>query len=347
MASHQHTAYSFCKRILPEVSRTFALNISVLTGDLKKAVLTAYLLCRIADTVEDSTELDPETRSLLLQEFRDIFSDNDCLAERLQAWAHPFTAFDSADPATLLVQRSHLVFETFLTLPPHSREAISRCVVEMSSGMRETAALRGSGDRQLKVLQSTDDLERYCYYVAGTVGIMLTRLFALHAPAMSEKAVKLAEELEVPFGLGLQLTNILKDCYRDYRRGWCYIPESLARQYGVPIDNLFASEYSQQARNLIHDLVDKAAVNLDKALDYTLLLPRREARMRLFCLWPLFLALKSLLLIKQDTEKLLAGDDVKISRREVYLTIARTGAVYFSNKLTRRLYRWLRSRLAD
>jgi farnesyl-diphosphate farnesyltransferase len=43
----------FCRRALPEVSRTFALNIPVLPAPLDLVVTIAYLLCRIADTLED------------------------------------------------------------------------------------------------------------------------------------------------------------------------------------------------------------------------------------------------------------------------------------------------------
>ena len=44
---------SFCRTQLPRVSRTFALNIPLLPAPLDLAVTVAYLLCRIADTVED------------------------------------------------------------------------------------------------------------------------------------------------------------------------------------------------------------------------------------------------------------------------------------------------------
>ncbi|HEV8600690.1 MAG TPA: squalene/phytoene synthase family protein, partial [Gemmatimonadales bacterium] len=41
----------FCERILPQVSRTFALGIRLLPPALSESVATAYLLCRIADTI--------------------------------------------------------------------------------------------------------------------------------------------------------------------------------------------------------------------------------------------------------------------------------------------------------
>ena len=52
-AARLPAAERFGREVLPAVSRTFALSIRVLPGTLGRAVLTAYLLCRIADTVED------------------------------------------------------------------------------------------------------------------------------------------------------------------------------------------------------------------------------------------------------------------------------------------------------
>ena len=50
-------AEQYCERALPRVSRTFALNIRILPQPLRAVVRQAYLLCRIADTVEDSPHL--------------------------------------------------------------------------------------------------------------------------------------------------------------------------------------------------------------------------------------------------------------------------------------------------
>ena len=56
----QHSPASdseFCNDMLPRVSRTFAICIRLLPPDLEHSVLIAYLLCRVADTIEDSTQL--------------------------------------------------------------------------------------------------------------------------------------------------------------------------------------------------------------------------------------------------------------------------------------------------
>jgi len=52
-------------RLLPHVSRSFALTIPQLPAPLRTTVTNAYLLCRIADTVEDDGEMDHDTKSKL------------------------------------------------------------------------------------------------------------------------------------------------------------------------------------------------------------------------------------------------------------------------------------------
>ena len=58
--------WNYCQEILPKVSRTFALNICCLKNDLHKAVLSAYLFCRVIDTVEDAPKLDASKKIDLL-----------------------------------------------------------------------------------------------------------------------------------------------------------------------------------------------------------------------------------------------------------------------------------------
>ena len=61
-------------RILPHVSRTFALTIPQLPPALRTAVTSAYLLCRIADTIEDEPALSAAETMAFLQGFRGAVS---------------------------------------------------------------------------------------------------------------------------------------------------------------------------------------------------------------------------------------------------------------------------------
>src|SRR5690242_10799975 len=65
----------FAREILPAVSRTFALSIRVLPGELGRAVLAAYLLCRIADTLEDEPSLPADAKAALLDQLERCFDD--------------------------------------------------------------------------------------------------------------------------------------------------------------------------------------------------------------------------------------------------------------------------------
>ncbi|HJX20180.1 MAG TPA: squalene/phytoene synthase family protein, partial [Steroidobacteraceae bacterium] len=56
-------------QILPHVSRTFALTIPQLPPGLRTAVTSAYLLCRIADTIEDEPALSAAETFAFLQRF--------------------------------------------------------------------------------------------------------------------------------------------------------------------------------------------------------------------------------------------------------------------------------------
>lgn len=70
------SANAFSREILPAVSRTFALGIRLLPGDLGGVVRTAYLICRIADTIEDEPTLSAERKAELFDALSRCFDDS-------------------------------------------------------------------------------------------------------------------------------------------------------------------------------------------------------------------------------------------------------------------------------
>lgn len=76
-----NTANSFCRDILPAVSRTFALSIRLLPGDLGAAVRCAYLVCRIADTIEDEATMSAEGKARLFDLLAAGFGSGESAAE--------------------------------------------------------------------------------------------------------------------------------------------------------------------------------------------------------------------------------------------------------------------------
>jgi farnesyl-diphosphate farnesyltransferase len=337
-------ALKFCIEILPRVSRTFAINIRVLKGELYRAVLVAYLFCRIVDTVEDAEELSLDLRNRLLDDYMAFFKASALDHQRLSEWVALFGNLDPSDPEQRLIQNCPSVFAVFSGLPPSTRTIMSDCVLEMAVGMKKTIN-RQQLRKSFHSLQTMTDMEEYCYYVAGTVGVMLTKLFTAYSKSLELSTAQKMADLQLSFALGLQMTNIIKDCFEDYRRGWCYIPADLAAKFGVPIAEFFAPQYREQSLATLDDLMTRTARHLDDALDYTLLLPRTEIRMRLFNLWSLFFAVKTLSKAWHNKDLLIGEVKVKISRCEVYKTLIQTVLLVTSNTLLRSLYHRFRDKI--
>ncbi len=337
-------ALKFCIEMLPKVSRTFAINIRILKGELYRAVLVAYLFCRMVDTVEDAENLSMDLRNRLLDDYVALFRSSVHDAESVAKWIALFGDLDPSDPQQRLIQDSRFVFGVFFELPSATRGIISDCVVEMTQGMKRTLNQQRPQE-PLHTLRTTAELEQYCYYVAGTVGIMLTRLFATYSRLLNPSAARVLTDLQLSFALGLQMTNIIKDCAEDFRRGWCYIPADLAARFGVSVTDFLAPENAQQSLATLDDLTIQTARHLDGALTYAVTLPRREVRMRLFNLWSLFFAVKTLGKAWHNKDLLSSKVKIKISRAEVYWTLVQTTMLVTSNSLLRLLYEHFRRRI--
>jgi farnesyl-diphosphate farnesyltransferase len=322
----------FCRAILPKVSRTFALGIRLLPAGLEEAVRTSYLLCRIADTIEDSPSLPPSRKDELLTRLSRCLGDPGAACAPL-AGAFPEPRSDEE----LLVRECHRVLRAFHTLSDAERDAVRPWVQEMARGMAEFAQRRGTKDG-LAALASVAELDRYCYYVAGTVGHLLTGLFRIHHGRMTAARVKRLESLATSFGLGLQLTNIIKDVADDRRRGWSFVPRDLCELAGVQPADLQDPSHGPEARQVMASLIAKARRHLHDALVYCTTLPAAAYRIRIFCLTSLYFAVRTLRLAERDPRLLDPGHKVKITRAEVYRTVAAAHLIAPFDPLVRSYY---------
>lgn len=317
--------FAWCKSMLPKVSRTFALVISVLTGEKYKSILLAYLLCRIADTIEDNVFLPAEKKYQILEDFISSLKSG----QPADSISHAFSGHKTDDPDSDLTFQADRVIRVFYTLPPETRDCIVPWVEEMVRGMKKFQAF-STPSETITAVKSVQELEEYCYFVAGTVGIMLTRLFIRFSPSISVENQEKMNRLAVSFGVGLQLTNILKDFNEDLRRGWCYLPADLLQKHGISPEEIKNNPDDKRVAAVVEDLRQIAHSHLKNALDYTFAIPRLERQIRLFCLWPLHMANQTLAAITRKSG-LFSGGTVKISRKQVKQTVFRTQFDWFSN----------------
>jgi phytoene synthase len=69
------------------------------------------------------------------------------------------------------------------------------------------------------------DLHRYCFRVAGVVGLMMCHVFGVRDDSALVPAARL--------GIAMQLTNICRDVGEDWRRGRLYLPDDLLARHGA------------------------------------------------------------------------------------------------------------------
>jgi farnesyl-diphosphate farnesyltransferase len=318
--------------MLPKVSRTFALGIRLLPGRLQEAVRVSYLLCRIADTIEDGAELAPVAKAALLARMRACLQDGPPNGAALRE-VFPAPASDEQR----LVRDADRVFRCFQALSERERAAIRPWVAEMIAGMSEFATRRPPAG-ELAALASVAELDRYCYYVAGTVGHLLTGLFRIHHPTIPAARYARLEGLATSFGLGLQLTNIIKDVADDRQRGWSFVPRDLCEVAGLrPVDLQDPARFPQASR-VMATLIDKAKGHLQDALAYCTTLPAAAYRIRIFCLTSLYFAVRTLRLAERDPRLLDPSHKVKITRADVYRTVAAAHLVAPFDALVRGYY---------
>jgi farnesyl-diphosphate farnesyltransferase len=299
-----------CAAHLPRVSRTFTLSIQALPPRLREPVQVAYLLCRIVDTIEDEPRVPQAERSLRFDTFDRLLLDDGTDPRDLELM---YRSPDPQDPESLLCSQAGAVFRCFRALPEPVRQAIRPHVLEMSLGMRMyTRRADAHGGLQLRDMP---DLSRYCYYVAGTVGELLTDLFELDQPALSAEQRQAVRQLAADFGQGLQLVNILKDVAGDLERGVVYMPQSLLEQHQLAPEQLLEPSRREAALSLIREVGEQARQSLERAKLYVRQWPLPHGEpIRLFCSVPLLLALATLDELESSDDTLSPGRTPKIGR---------------------------------
>ena len=227
------TAYDHCARIVRSSGSSFAAAFWMLPAERRRALHAVYAFCRLADDIADDPEV-REDRNLLIARWRDELS-----AAYLGKSEHPVgIALGDA------VHRFRLPQEIFF---------------ELLHGVESD--LRG------ETIERFEDLRRYCYRVASTVGLLVVRLLGCRSPG----AYAYAETL----GIAVQLTNVLRDVGADASDGRIYLPREDLERFGVTKESVLAREPSEELRLLLAFEAERARIYFERA---TQLLPAEDRR---------------------------------------------------------------------
>jgi farnesyl-diphosphate farnesyltransferase len=320
----------FQMALLEGVSRTFALTIPQLPESLCRAVANAYLLCRIVDTIEDEVSLTPEQKKVFCHGFITVVKTgkgSDAFAKELA----PLLSNNTLPAEHVLIHVIPRVINITHQFDKEQITALSTCVEVMAEGMPIFQA-----ENMHNGLPRLADMDSYCYYVAGCVGEMLTKLFCHYSPQIAQNREDMMA-LSVSFGQGLQMTNILKDIWDDAERGVCWLPQDIFSETGFDLQDLSTRTNDVNFRTGLAHLISVAHNHLSNALRYTQLIPSHETGIRNFCLWALGMAVLTLKKIKENLG-FTQSDEVKITRTSVKSTILATKLIGRSNSLLSLLF---------
>ncbi len=313
--------------LLGKASRTFAITIPMLPQPLRHAMGVAYLLMRNADTLEDAAEHSRERRITMLTRFSILMRGGD--PSTVQAFVEAASDFDAEPDYFEVLEATPFLMEQLAAMP-QATERVIREHVERVAGHMAFWVGRHDPEGCLQ-LDRVRELEDYCYGVAGIVGEMITDLVSLYDPSLDRRRVLSMHANAVDFGIGLQLTNVLKDSWRDAQQGRRYLPARFVRFDGT------------DRPGSLRPLVEMAMHRLDRGLEYTAAIPYDHAGIRNFCLVALVLAAASLAAVRDREDEVLAGTDVKIDRATLASLVSEVADVVGSNDRMRELWAQLRA----
>jgi farnesyl-diphosphate farnesyltransferase len=304
---------NYLNQTMNKVSRSFAIVVLSLEEPLNHFMATAYLICRVADNIEDCAQpFDWKRRRF--EEFIQLFEEPARVTDILAVWRRESWPGLTQDESERMKKATgQILWKIYGRVPEGSRSIIRRWVSELADGMLRVEApdqhplLESQGG--IRVLAAESDYNEYCYYVAGTVGHMATELVVAHYGLQEDVATKLVATCEA-CGRGLQKTNILKNFAEDLGRGISYLPNTWHREADYSPLSL-AGAPSKWKKKVIDDIVRE----LNAGTEYVLALPYVATGYRMASLMSLLPAYETLLFAANQRDTLFtAGHRVKISQ---------------------------------
>ena len=201
-------------------STTFYMAFKDLPEMKRNAVFAVYGFCRYADDIVD-VEHDEEKLETLANEL--LYFSNGVVTDHL-IW-----------------NSLKEVFEQFeMTVDPF---------FEMIDGQRM--------DIHFMPFETIGHLEQYCYFVAGTVGMMLL-------PILATQHYKKLGQAAIDLGIAMQLTNILRDIGEDADQNRCYLPLELLQDHDLEVHEILGKQMSDRFVKVWEDLAQLAESKYDR-----------------------------------------------------------------------------------
>ncbi|WP_036166862.1 presqualene diphosphate synthase HpnD [Massilia sp. 9096] len=223
----------YCQQKTVQSGSSFYYSFLFLPPERRRAITALYAFCREVDDIVDETT-DPSVARIKLAWWR---------GEIAQLYAGAPT-----HPVSQALKPHLQAFDL-------KQEHLLAIVDGMEMDLDQSRYLDWPG------------LRKYCWHVAGVVGILSASIFGVTDPRTLEYAEKL--------GLAFQMTNIIRDVGEDARKGRIYLPVNELQQFGVTAADIMSFRHTDKFVALMKFQAERAQGFYDEALA---LLPKQDRR---------------------------------------------------------------------
>ena len=223
----------YCQQKTVQSGSSFYYSFLFLPAERRRAITALYAFCReVDDTVDDAT-------------------DASLARIKLAWWRTEVSTMYKGTPTHPVTQALTPHLDVY-----HLEEQHLQAIIDgMEMDLDQSRYLDYPG------------LRKYCWHVAGVVGILSASIFGFSNPQTLAYAEKL--------GLAFQLTNIIRDVGEDARKGRIYLPVNELQQFGVTAQDLLSARHSEKFEALMRFQTERAQAMYDEALAC---LPKEDRR---------------------------------------------------------------------
>lgn len=308
---------NFAKDILAEVSRSFALTIPMLDEEIKDEVLLTYLQDRILDNFEDEIKrADRKLQKDLMNRVSRIFSTEKY--DRTQDFKiiRESSNLIEDDSLRRLTENIDLIYKNYQNFDPQIQEISHKWLAEMNQGMQKYLS---------KEVETFEDLDEYCYYVAGTVGGFLTETIIYKFKIEGAKKDILLNNFNQA-GLFLQKVNLIRDIKEDLEsRDKHFWP---LKELGISEEELADPENKERALVALNQMLENLSSHVEALKKYYLALPDELEGYKKFFAVNNALGLATMDKLRDNSDVFYGKKPVKVAKLS-FLNIIRAPEKYF------------------
>lgn len=216
-AASLDAAYAECRAVMRHHAHAFYFSSRLLPAEKQRAIWAIYAVCRASDDLVDRAPVGTPTGDLLVA---------------INRWEQRLRDADETIPLIRAFTDTRRRYN--VPMQP---------LWDLLEGVR--------ADLTRHRYATWADLERYCYCVASTIGLLVTPVLGYDG---AEETLAYAARL----GIAMQLTNILRDVGEDAGMGRVYLPQDEMAAFGYSDEKVAAGVVDEHFRRLMRFQIARA-----------------------------------------------------------------------------------------